>query len=266
MRDALLRRFDGLAQGKSMRYGISTKALFVAAVLCLVPVSIRATTWAPREVRDPVTNTRVEVHEPASSGSYIYAWPEKSDQVFWPSTDPHWLWFNPRSGYIAFGGDFETLDPARQAVVRDWLKSNYDRDAPPQSRIALLMWAEKVYAVRGMGDEFWCHFYRLMAFETRADTKLSLGYVAKALPLLEKELTASTEPGQTLKALYLLGEYNRRLGREEEAKRYLARLTYLEVDEEMSGFKKYLLEIAREQSASSSGDPAPHGAISPTGE
>jgi hypothetical protein len=230
-----------------MHHGISAKALFVAVLLCSVPVSIHATTWASSQVRDPITNQSVKVHEPASSGSYIYAWPEKSDQVFWPYTDSHWLWFNPKSGYIAFGDDFAELDSTRRAALQAWLSSNFDRDAPPQSRVALLMWAEKVYVVRGMDDDFWCHFFRLMAFETQADTKVSLEYVKKALPLLEKSLTASAELSQTLKTLYLLSEYNRRLGHNDDANSYLERLTSLEVDDQLSGFKKYLLEIAKEQ-------------------
>jgi hypothetical protein len=247
-----------LSAGDAMRYGISTRAILFAVLLCIVPVSTHATTWASSKVRDPITNERLEVHAPSSSGSYIYEWPEKSDQVFWPYTDTHWLWFNPKSGYIAFGNDFAELDSARRAALKAWLKANFDRDAPPQSRVALLLWAEKVYAVRGMDDDFWCHFYRLMAFETRADTKVSLDYVRKALPLLEKRLGVSAELGRTLETLYLLGEYNRRLGRDVDAKDYLQKLDSLEVDEELSGLKNYLLEIAKEQQASSDDKPLQH--------
>jgi hypothetical protein len=243
-----------------MRYGLSTKALFVAVLLCIAPMSIHATTWVPSKVRDPITNKRLNVQEPASSGSYIYGWPGKSDQVFWPYTDSNWLWFNPKSGYIAFGNDFAELDAARRGVLQDWLKTNFDRNDPPQARMALLMWAEKVYAVRGMDDDFWCHFLRLMAFETRADTKVSLGYVEKALPLLEKRLGASADLGRTLETLYLLSEYNRRLGRDDDAKDYLERLSSIEVDEGLSGFKKYLLEIANEQRGLSLGEPVQHDA------
>jgi tetratricopeptide (TPR) repeat protein len=232
-----------------MHYGTRTKSLLIAALLCIVSMSVHATTWAPSKVRDPITNEHVKVHQPMSSGSYIYAWPEKSDQVFWPFTDSNWLWFNPKSGYIAFGNDFAELDTAKRAVLKDWLKANFDRNAPPQSRRDLLEWTEKVYAARGMDDDFWCHFFRLMVFETRDDSETSLAYVRKALPLLEKSLKASADPGETLKNLYLLGEYNRRIGQDDDAKRYLERLSSLEVDDKLSGFKQYLLEIAKEQQA-----------------
>lgn len=242
-----------------MKNGISIKKVFVAALLCIAPLVLHATTWATRQVRDPITNERVKVHEPMSSGSYIYSWPEKSDQVFWPFTDNNWLWFNPKSGYIAFGSDFAELDPTKRAALKAWLSSNFERKAPPQSRRDLLMWAQKVYAVRGMDDDFWCHFFRLMAFETRDDPKTSLDYVKKALPLLEKRLPAATDPGRTLETLYLLGEYNRRLGRDDDANRYLERLGSFEVDDKQSGFKQYLLEIAREQQVLPSGQPAGNG-------
>jgi len=232
-----------------MHYGTRTKSLLIAALICIVSMSAHATTWAPSKVRDPITNEHVKVHQPMSSGSYIYAWPEKSDQVFWPFTDSNWLWFNPKSGYIAFGNDFAELDTAKRAVLKDWLKANFDRNAPPQSRRDLLEWTEKVYAARGMDDDFWCHFFRLMVFETRDDSETSLAYVRKALPLLEKSLKASADPGETLKNLYLLGEYNRRIGQDDDAKRYLERLSSLEVDDKLSGFKQYLLEIAKEQQA-----------------
>ncbi len=226
---------------------ISIKALLVATLMAIAPWSSHATTWASSNVRDPITGQRVTVQEPASSGSYVYSWPEKSDQVFWPYTDSHWLWFNPNSGFIAFGNDFEKLDSTQRDALKIWLKANYDRKAPPKSRLELLSWAEKVYAVRGMDEDFWSRFYRLMAFETQDDMKTSLGYVSKALPLLEKSLRTSTDAGKTLRELYLLSEYNRRLGRDDEAKRYLDRLTSTEVNEDLSGFKKYLLEISEAQ-------------------
>jgi flagellar biosynthesis regulator FlbT len=98
-----------------------------------------------------------------------------------------------------------------------------------------------------MDEDFWSMFYRLMAFETQDDSKTSLGYVNKATPLLEKSLSTTTDAGKTLRELYLLSEYNRRLGRDDEAKRYLERLKTTEVNEDLSDFKKYLLEISEAQ-------------------
>jgi hypothetical protein len=190
-----------------------------------------------------------------SSGSYVYQWPGKSDQVFWPYIDDKWLWFNSESGFIAFGGDFEKVDPAKAGKLKAWLKDNYSQENMPKSRLDLLYWAEKVYVAREMDDAFWSFFYRLMAFETRADSSVSLGYVKKALPLLVGRLAGSHDPGQRMGTLYLLSEYNRRLGNETEAMSYLEQLAAFEAKGDLPGLKKYLLDIAKEQrELSSRGD------------
>jgi len=102
-----------------------------ASLLALALSPAWATTWGDSKVLDPVTKTRISVHEPMSSGSYIYQWPEKSDQVFWPYTDPHWLWFNPKSGYVAFGDDFEKIAECRTGGARHHNHAaGIDRDRP----------------------------------------------------------------------------------------------------------------------------------------
>lgn len=220
---------------------------FVVTLLLAVSTISYATTWVTEEVRDPIANVRIQVSQPASSGSYIYQWPEKSDQVFWPYTDDNWLWFNPKSGYIAFGGDFEELDSAQRDTLKAWLKTNFNRKALPKSRLELLAWAEKVYAVRGMDDDFWCYFYRLMAYETKTDIDTSLGYVRKAIPLLIKRLELANKQDQRMETLYLLGEYHRRIGNAADSAIYLEQLKATEAKDDQSGFKTYLLDIAMEQ-------------------
>jgi hypothetical protein len=222
-------------------------AILVVSVLSLVSSTSFGITWVQGHVRDPVSGNRVKVAQPASSGSYIYQYPEKSDQVFWPYTDENWLWFNPKSGYIAFGGDFEELEAPKAQELKAWLKANYDRKNPPQTRLELLDWAGRVYTIRSMNGDFWCHFYRLMAFETRSDSSLSLGYVRKALPLLVARLQSTSEPAPRMETLYLLSEYNRRLGSESDAALYLSELAEFHAASDLAEFKKYLLNIADEQ-------------------
>ena len=224
--------------------------LLATSLLFLASLPSHAITWVSSSVRDPVSGHRVKVSEPASSGSYIYQYPEKSDQVFWPYTDDNWLWFNPKSGYIAFGSDFEGLEPSKSKEMKAWLKEHFDRENLPRSRLELLTWAEKVYATRGMNDDFWCHYYRLMAFETRSNPVLSLEYVRKALPLLIARNQSEQEPGQQMETLYLLSEYNRRLGRDDEATRFLEQLSSIQSTNDLASFKTYLLKIAEEQRAS----------------
>jgi hypothetical protein len=185
----------------------------IAASLLLVAWPVAATTWVEGKVRDPVSGRSFEVHEPASYGSYIYSWPGKEDQVFWPFTDEAWLRFNPKSGYGAFGEDFESLEGEALERVKTWLAAHYDRRRPPRTRIEKLEWLGKLYEARGVDDDFRCFFYRLMAFEySESDPAASLEYVRKAVPLLERQLLAASEADERLPVLYLLGEYHRRLG------------------------------------------------------
>ena len=190
-----------------------------AAVLLIQPAA--ATTWGKSNVRDPVSGKTIEVQEPMSSGSYIYSWPGKEDQVFWPMTDDHWLWFNPKSGYGAFGGDFAKLEGEALDRVKTWLAAHYDKRQPPASRLELLAWLEQIYGQRGMDEDFWCFFYRLMAFEySQKDPAKSLEYVKKALPMIERLLANPESDDARITFLYLLGEYNRRLGNLDASRSY----------------------------------------------
>lgn len=219
------------------------------ALFTLVSQHAAGTTWGKSTVKDPISGARLTVAEPASFGSYIYDWPEKSDQVFWPYTDDNWLWFSEKTGFIAFGDDFAKVDDATRESLRQWLLANFDRRAPPRTRLERLRWAERVYQARGMNDEFWCRFLRLMAFETRSDRDQSNQYAARALPLLAAELAAATGVGPKLQALYLLSEYNRRIGNVGESDRFLELLKSMEAGEKLAGFKNYLIEIALSQRA-----------------
>jgi hypothetical protein len=197
----------------------------VATIALLVTIATgqiaSATTWGESTVTDPVSGKTLEVQEPMSSGSYIYEWPGKEDQVFWPATDDHWLWFNPATGYGAFGSDFAKLEGESLDEVRAWLAANYDEKKPPATRIEKLEWLAKIYGLRKMDGAFWCFFHRLMAYElAESDPAGSLDHVRKAMPLLEGQLTTGLEDFRRIGVLYLLGEYNRRLGNTDISRSY----------------------------------------------
>jgi len=194
-------------------------AALASAVVLTQPAG--ATTWGESTVRDPVSGKTIKVQEPMSSGSYIYSWPGKEDLVFWPMTVDQWLWFNPKSGYGAFGDDFEKLEGEALERVKGWLAAHYDKRKPPANRAASLAWLEQIYAQRGMDEDFWCYFYRLMAFElSENDPARSLEYVRKALPLLERQLANPKSDDSRAGTLYLLGEYHRRLGHPDDSRNY----------------------------------------------
>jgi hypothetical protein len=238
-------------------FGIS-----LVAVLLLASCPAEATTWADAKARDPVSGRSIKVQEPVSSGSYIYQWPGKEDQVFWPFTDDAWLRFNPKTGYGAFGEEFETLEGDALDRVKSWLGTNYDKLKPPRTRLEKLAWLEKIYEQRGMDDGFRCFFYRLMAFEnSETDPVLSLEYVRKALPLLEQQLTRAADVEERLPVLYLLGEYHRRLGNAALAKEFFGEaraVTFKDEDGEERVGSEYFNDLMDEREALDAGVPPLH--------
>lgn len=225
----------------------------IVATLLLAALPAVPTTWVEANVRDPVSGRSVEIQQPASYGSYIYEWPGKEDQVFWPFTDDAWLRFNPKSGYGAFGEDFESLEGEALERVKSWLSTHYDRKKPPRSRLEKLAWLEKLYELRGVDDDFRCFFYRLMAFESaESDPASSLEYVRKALPLLERQLVEAASADERLPVLYLLGEYHRRLGHEVLARDFFDQaraVTYTDEEGIQRVGSEYFNELMREREA-----------------
>lgn len=195
----------------------------VLAVLLFGGVAL-ATTWAPSEKSDPMTGEKVSSQDIMSYGGYIYNWPSKYDLVFWPLIDENWICLNPKNGYAAFNNDFEKLSFAEKEGLTHWLKENYKPDNPPKNHKEKLAWLEKIYGQRKMDDEFWCRFFRLMAYVHRDDEKTSIAYVKKAFPLLEKKLASNPEDVAKLEVLYLLGEYHRRQGDSKKAQQYFAQV------------------------------------------
>lgn len=183
-----------------------------------------STTWVPSESTDPLSGEKVPSQTIMSYGTYIYDWPSKYDLVFWPLIDENWIVINPGNGYTAFSGDFEKLTEEEKRSLKSWLKENYTPSVAPKSHKEKLEWLEKVYRQREMDDEFWCRFYRLMAFIHQDDTQTAEKFVRKAMTLLLKKLQNKPVGVELIEVLYLLGEYNRRLGETDKAREFFSQM------------------------------------------
>lgn len=180
----------------------------------------QAVTWYKTEKVDPIDGQTIKVKAWGSFGGYVYRAPSKVDQVFFPHTEENWLWFSEDSGYGSFGSDYDKLTPEEGVAIKAWLAQNYDRKQRPKTFVERLAWVERIYALRNKDATFWRGFYCLMAWMTRDDAARSLGYVSKALPLLEQELAADPQGERRMEVLYLLGEYSRRIGKLDKARDY----------------------------------------------
>lgn len=200
------------------------KKIIIVLFVLFVTVNAQATTWGETTVTDPLTNAQISCQKPMSSGGYIYYWPSKYDLVFWPYTEENWICLNPDSGYAAFYNDFEKIAEKDKKRLTKWLNENFKPSQAPQSYEQKLLWLEKVYQQRSMDDDFWCYFYRLMAYFYRENQTQSLFYVKKALPLLHANLDTNPTGIKRIENLFLLGEYHRRLDESEKAKFYFSQV------------------------------------------
>lgn len=203
-----------------MRYLITFLLLITASF-------VHATTWGEGTAVDPISGKEIKVPEIASYGSYIYEWPSKYDGVFWPLTDEQYLRFSPDTGYIAFSRHFESITEEEKEKVRTFLKNNYSRERELETFQERLDWLEEVSRARGMGDDFWLDYYCLRAHLSRLEEDVSTEYRKKAVPVAERRLQKLEAGQEKARVLYILTNYSRLLGKEDEAKQYFEQLKNL---------------------------------------
>lgn len=222
-----------------------------ASVCCLVPASTfiataHATTWTePEPIPDPVQQgAQCEVSKPMSSGSYIYQWPSKYDQVFWPLTDPKGIWFCQESGFTAFINDFE-LNSDERAALATQLAAFYRPIDQPSIREKLVL-LQKSYAARKLDASMQIQLLRVLAYyyETEfADFAGASTFRRQALELMEATLPKNLPEGERLEYLFVSSVYYREFGDLERSRTTVKALEQAikeNKDEKLNGFVEYL--------------------------
>jgi len=142
--------------------------MFVGLIGLALVRNAEATTWADREVSCPVCDTANTFRSVMSCGGYIYYWPTKYEYVFWPYTESECLYSCAKCRLTLFMEDFEDIPPDKVDAIRHLLEGiRFDREYKNYTEIPMsqkLDAAEKLYAVLGKDDEFWCLFYRVKGF------------------------------------------------------------------------------------------------------
>lgn len=183
-----------------------------------------ATIFSPDEVDDPFSNSKCSAQGIVSYGSYIYDWPSKFDAVYWPHTERQWIWTCSDSGYVSFGGDFEDLDDENLPIVLALLNESeleINDDTPLDQ---LLPHLERIYQARGMDDDFWAWFYRIVAYHYDGVNDLrALDYRRLALTLVEQQIADAEPMSYQVQNLYIAGDYHRQLGNAASARSYFER-------------------------------------------
>lgn len=208
-----------------MRGSVGKLSLLAAA---LVPGgSAGAVTWAQREIHDPVSGKICQVATLASSGSYIYDWPEKYDQVFVPVTAAEGIWFCEGSGFASFIGD-DKLGYVEKKRITAFL-DRQTGSASEQSGIATrLQRAEAIYGLRDLTPERRALVHRILAydFESLADDPLRARQHRQAALaiMLDRLADESLTQGTRLEYLFVSANYLRESGDSARADRLLAQL------------------------------------------
>lgn len=225
--------------------GTVGKLLLLAAGL-VAGGSAGAVTWAQHEIRDPVSGKTCQVTTLASSGSYIYEWPEKYDQVFVPVTVAEGIWFCEGSGFASLIAD-DKLGYVEKKRIAAFLQRQ-PRPAPGQASITdKLQRVEAIYALRDLTPERSALVHRILAYDFESlayDPVRARQHRQAALAImLDRLADESLAQGTRLEYLFVSANYLRESGDSARADRLLAQLeTQIAnaVGSEVAGYASYL--------------------------
>lgn len=232
---------------------VSRPVLRRFAVLLAVAVApVQATTWTDKRVPDPIVDgASCEVSIPGSFGSYIYDWPSKFDQVFWPITTLPGIWFCRRSGFTAFIDDFDGIDAEQRAAIAAFLATQYRSPHKPEPA-ELLALLEGCYSQRRLEPAQQITVLRAVAYhrEQLGDLPGATQRRAEALELIVAALDdGALEAPRRLEYLFVASAYSRWLGDSAQSSRYLRELREALKHPQPGapeGFVKYLRKLSKD--------------------
>ncbi|HFB67018.1 MAG TPA: hypothetical protein ENJ60_15905 [Aeromonadales bacterium] len=222
---------------------------YIIIVCFFISTNAMATTWGRSEVDDPINaSAKCSVSQPRSSGSYIYQWPSKYDQVFWPLTTINGIWYCEKSGFIALIGDFKGLTDLEKDKIQKYLMQNNSRLETIESRLVRL---EAIYSLRKSTPEFSNRLKRILAYlyEQNGNIKLANHYRELALKEIELALHGKLKENKRLEYLYLAANYHRQFGHQKESDSFLLKVEDAikeSSDDELKGYKDYLTELIKD--------------------
>lgn len=222
---------------------------FIFLVFLLISTNAMATTWADSEVDDPFNvGAKCMVEKPASSGSYIYQWPSKYDQVFWPLTTMRGIWYCETSGYIAFISDFEKLTETEKKKIKKYLTNNNSKLKSIESKLKRL---EAIYSIREKSAEFKNRLKRILAYLYEKDGKVKLANQYRSFALKEITITlqGKLKDFKHLEYLYLAANYHRQFGELIKSDFYILKLKDTienNNNSEVQSYKDYLTKLSED--------------------
>lgn len=229
---------------------LKVMAFAIVPSLLLMPGPAEATRWGDASHPDPIkAGAKCTVAEVLSSGSYIYQWPSKYDQVFWPLIDPKAIWFCPKSGFTSFVGDFDSLSSEEKASLAKYLAASYKQGKAQPTLAERLRWLEGCYALRSKDDAFRNRLLRVLAYfyeNDLNDQKTAAAYRRKALDQIQEMLKTNLKEEARLEYLFVVAAYEKELGDAEKSDAALKFLTGALANSTNKGLAEYFKELVKE--------------------
>ena len=195
---------------------------FMIAVVFLISEICFGTMVLSQKKLCPVCDTELTVMGVASYGSYIYNRESKFDLIFFPYDDPKLgsIYLCHHCGYAQVSRYFFDLKKRERAVLKEHLSVKWEpilrKDITPEIRLKQAIVVNKFL---GKDEDFWAWFNRIQIYYYRkADPENAKSIASTELKLLQKSKGKFEFPGKN--RTYLLGEYNRLLGNNDQARRY----------------------------------------------
>jgi uncharacterized protein (DUF2225 family) len=188
---------------------IKAKLVIIVLFTVLGSMKVWGTTWADQEFVCPVCKTKNTFGVVMSYGSYIYQWPSKYQDIYWPLTDSHVLYSCKKCYLSLLMWDFSDVPQNKLQEIQNALKSveikgDYKRytDIPMSKRLEA---AEKVYAVMQKDGDFWLQFYRVKGYHYAAEKDQPKADEARKKALdLATQMLNEKDPVTPKKQLWLI--------------------------------------------------------------
>lgn len=203
--------------------------LAVLILLACLALPAMATTWSETTVVDPISGKSCKVATPASMGSYVYEWPEKYDQVFFPVTAVDGIWVCG-SGFASVIGDIDLSGAEKQRITAFLTTLDAD-ERQPGSTAEKLRRAETLYALRDLQPERRALIHRILAYDFErmaGDNDRSAFHRKAALEIMLGRLADETLSLATrMEYVFVSANYLREFGDPARAERLYSQLEWL---------------------------------------
>lgn len=202
----------------------STTILTVAQAAAPESCDLLATrfiTWDPAEIECPICQTKNTFMVWGSYGNYIYQFPSKYQLIFWPYTDNQSWYSCKKCRFSAFMEDFKNVPKDKISELQKMLEgvslpAQKEHDSGPgqiapylgipvSERLSVV---EKVNRILGHStDDYWSHFYRVLAYHLAAEKKQAEADQVrqKVLTITERLLNDKANDGRRKELLFISG-------------------------------------------------------------